>query len=101
MKQPTTQENNQERPPALAGARGSAMRHLQIIKCGNCGGSGYMGGTVYHRRFFKCKVCGGSGDIVVDMSCGDCDPCIGGRPDQCALLPSPNVKLTDGSAKNQ
>ncbi len=26
-----------------------------------------------------------------DMPCGDCDPCIGGRPDQCALSPSPNV----------
>jgi len=25
-----------------------------------------------------------------DMPCGDCDPCIGGRPDQCALSPSPN-----------
>lgn len=49
-----------------------------------------MGGTVYRLRFFKCEVCGGSGDIVVDMSCGDCDPCTGGRPDQCALLPSPN-----------
>jgi hypothetical protein len=53
-----------------------------------------MGGTVYHRRFKKCEVCGGSGDIVVDMSCGDCDPCIGGRPDQCALLSSPNDKLS-------
>jgi len=23
-------------------------------------------------------------------ACGDCDPCIGGRPDQCAVSPYPN-----------
>ena len=24
--------------------------------------------------------------------CGDCDPCLGGRPDQCAICPTPNEK---------
>lgn len=33
MKQPTTQENNPERPPALAGAHGSAL----IGECDTCG----------------------------------------------------------------
>lgn len=32
-----------------------------------------------------------------DMPCGDCDPCLGGRPDQCALFPSPNT--TERAAK--
>ncbi len=31
MKQPETQENNPERPPALAGARGSASAQLEWL----------------------------------------------------------------------
>lgn len=32
-----------------------------------------------------CEACGGTGEIACDTTCGDCDPCIGGRPDQCAV----------------
>ena len=27
--------------------------------------------------------------IEVPEPCGDCDPCLGGRPDQCAINPAP------------
>lgn len=26
-------------------------------------------------------------------SCGDCDPCVGGRPDQCAISPKPKPRF--------
>jgi len=26
------------------------------------------------------------------QACGDCDPCIGGRPDQCAIAPNAQVE---------
>lgn len=29
-------------------------------------------------------------------ACGDCDPCLGGRPDQCALLPNPTDTRIEG-----
>jgi len=25
--------------------------------------------------------------------CGDCDPCLGGRPDQCAIMGTPNAGI--------
>jgi len=30
-------------------------------------------------------------DRVNWQTCGDCDPCIGGRPDQCAISPPPKL----------
>lgn len=33
-----------------------------------------------HGALQKCSQCG-----YVESGCGDCDPCIGGRPDQCAV----------------
>lgn len=31
-----------------------------------------------------------------DFSCGDCDPCLGGRPDQCAVMAGqPNAEVSD------
>ena len=43
--------------------------------------------------------------VVVMETCGDCDPCIGGRPDQCAvggypvLLEPPVANTTDDEAE--
>lgn len=30
----------------------------------------------------------GKEGVLMSMPCGDCDPCLGGRPDQCALFPT-------------
>jgi hypothetical protein len=37
--------------------------------------------------------CSPDGIIAVGETCGDCDPCVGGRPDQCAISPAKLVGL--------
>ena len=37
--------------------------------------------------------------VLPPEHCGDCDPCLGGRPDQCAICPTPNAKVSGGGPK--
>ena len=38
--------------------------------------------------------------VLPPEPCGDCDPCCGGRPGQCAICPTPNGALCEGGTQS-
>lgn len=79
------------------------MKHYQVEVekngCEHCGegkmwvivANGIAGGTSYANEDEAVELCDQLNDAfelgrASVLSCGDCDPCLGGRPDQCAVL---------------
>ena len=86
MKQPTTQENNPERPPALAEARGSA----RVWQCNL--GNGQWDHDWQEKHDDSGQVDGGPGDHWSWRECRVCGAIEG---------EAPNVKLSDLSANDK
>lgn len=66
-------------------SNGSGSLQRMVRRCCECcGGRGwYPWGATDTPEQQQCDACAGTGIIEVDMSCGDCDPCLAGQ--RCAL----------------
>ena len=90
-----------KRPTLLAAAHGSAWMTWHIRYTENHEPLRYLSQTVKARNQNEAErkasklLSGRCGlwQVVLPLEpCGDCDPCCGGRPDQCAITPTPNEK---------
>jgi len=94
-----TDREIEERSLLLAAAHGSAWMTWHIRYTENHEPLRYLSQTVKARNQNEAErkasklLSGRCGlwQVVLPLEpCGDCDPCLGGRPDQCAICPTPN-----------
>lgn len=84
MTTPRPDETGTSQNSSYRDTRSRSLQRMVRRFCECCGGRGwYPWGATDAPEQKQCDACAGTGIIEVDMSCGDCDPCLAGQ--RCAL----------------